>query len=490
MKKRLLTLAMTMATLAASAQIVIWNGDKKETGSDGGFWNRANPTVVDEDGNKVMKFTLKANPGGWDQEHHNAALPVGDADFKGLRRVTFRLKMADQHNVMVQLEGKDGAYNAKRVFWYDTPGEWQVMVYEYSVGPENDKITETGNNVLAIWPYEETADGEGKTFYVDDIKLEGPMLKDGAAIRTLADNSLTSRQVEITGSLSKGQYQNTWDDKWHMEDYDDYATVTSKISADVCFLNLTGATVSDGDSPQLRTKNPNLLILSPEDFYNTDNVIRWDDEKKTNTTPKMVLTDNCAFYTPIDFHADAVEVTRHLKAGINTLCLPFYVGEAEISSSCKIATYLSSTASAVNFAYADHADANVPFLATAVKADAETLSFTNKGVVTTPDALGTTFVGIYAQQSAENYYGINAEGKFQKGGSSAIVNSFRAVLTSVPAAAPAISLIDGDATGINMVRGEGLSVDGAEACYNLQGQRVTKPAKGLYIVNGKKVMFK
>ena len=487
MKKRLLTLAMTMATLAASAQIVIWNGDKKETGSDGGFWNRANPTVVDEDGNKVMKFTLKANPGGWDQEHHNAALPVDDADFKGLRRVTFRLKMADKRNVMVQLEGKDGAYNAKRIFWYDTPGEWQVMVYEYSVGPENDKITDTGNNVLAIWPYEETADGEGKTFYVDDIKLEGPMVN-GVAVRRLADNSLTSRKVEITGSLSKGQYQNTWDVEWHTVAYDDYTTVTSKISADVCFLDLTGAAVSDGDSPQLRTKNPNLLILSPEDFYNTDNVIRWDGKK--NTTPKMVLTDSYAFYTPIDFHADAVEVTRNLKAGINTLCLPFYVGEAEISSSCKIATYLSSTASAVNFAYADHADANVPFLATAVDADAETLSFTNKGVVNTPVALGTTFVGIYAQQSAENYYGINAEGKFQKGGSSALVKSFRAVLTSVPAAAPAISLIDGDATGINMVRGEGLSVDGAEACYNLQGQRVTKPAKGLYIVNGKKVMFK
>ena len=486
--RKLFLLSMLFVATTGFSQVVLWNGDDKETGSDSGFWDRAEPTVIEEDGNKVMKFTLKANPSGWDQEHHNAALPVGDADFKGLRRVTFRLKMADKHNVMVQLEGKNGAYNAKRIFWYDTPGEWQVMVYEYSVGPENDKITDTGNNVLAIWPYEETADGEGKTFYVDDIKLEGPMLKDGAAIRTLADNSLTNPQVEITGSLSKGQYQNTWDGGWHMEDYDDYATVLSKISADVCFLNLTGAAVSDGNSPKLRTKNPNLLILSPKDFDNTDNVIRWDGEK--NTTPKMVLTDSYAFYTPIDFHADAVEVTRNLKAGINTLCLPFYVGEAEISSSCKIATYLSSTAYAVNFAYADHADANVPFLATAVDADAETLSFTNKGVVTTPDALGTTFVGIYAQQSAENYYGINAEGKFQKGGSSALVKSFRAVLTSVPAAAPAISLIDGDATGINMVRGEGLSVDGAEACYNLQGQRVTKPAKGLYIVNGKKVMFK
>jgi len=75
---------------------VLWNGDDKEIGSDGGFWNRADPTVVEEEGNKCLKVTLKGNPGGWDQEHHNAALPVGDADFKGLRRITFRLKMAEK----------------------------------------------------------------------------------------------------------------------------------------------------------------------------------------------------------------------------------------------------------------------------------------------------------------------------------------------------------------------------------------------------------
>jgi hypothetical protein len=259
------------------------------------------------------------------------------------------------------------------------------------------------------------------------------------------------------------------------------------MSDDVCFLNLTGAAVSDGDSPQLRTKNPNLLILSPTDFYDIDNVIRWDGEK--NTTPKMVLTDASAFYTPIDFHADAVEVTRNLKAGINTLCLPFYVGEAEISSSCKIATYASSTANAVNFTYADHADANVPFLATSVDANATTLNFIDKGVVTTPASLGTTFKGIYVpQKSAEGLYGINGEGKFQKGNSTATVNSFRAVLTSVPTSAPAITFIDGDVTGITEIAPQGET--GSLDCYNLSGQRVTKPAKGLYIVNGKKVIIK
>ena len=484
MKKQLLTLFLMLAASTASAQIVLWNGDDKETGTDGGFWKRADPTVIEDGSNKCLKATLKANPGGWDQEHHNIALPVGDADFKGLRRLTFRMKMGDKHNVMVQLEGKDGAYNVKRIFWYDTPGEWQTMVYEYSVGPDEDKITDKNNNVIAIWPYEETADGEGKTIYIDDIQLEGPMLKDGAAIRTLADGSLTSKQVEITGSLSKGQYQCTWDGKWHTVDYDDYSLLLSKLSADVCFLNLTGAAVADGDGPQLRTKNPNLLILSPTDFYDTDNVIRWDGEK--NITPNMVLDESYPFYTPIDFTATAVQVTRSIKAGINTMCLPFYVGQTEISTNCKIATYTSSTADAVNFTTADHADANVPFLATAVDAAATELKFTDKGVVNTPESFSEPFIGIYVPQSAEGKYGINNDGKFQKGASDATVKSFHALMTTIPAEARSIT-IDGISTGINNISVK----NPIQNIYNLNGVRVDKVGnKGLYIINGKKVIVK
>ncbi len=484
MKKQLLTLFLMLAAVTASAQIVLWNGNDWEPGSNGGFWNRADPTVIEDGSNKCLKATLKANPGGWDQEHHNIALPVGDADFKGLRRLTFRMKMEDKHNVMVQLEGKDGAYNVKRIFWYDTPGEWQTMVYEYSVGPDEDKITDKNNNVIAIWPYEETADGEGKTIYIDDIQLEGPMLKDGAAIRTLADGSLTSKQVEITGSLSKGKYQCTWDGDWHTVGYDDYSLLLSKLSADVCFLNLTGAAVADGDGPQLRTKNPNLLILSPTDFYDTDNVIRWDGEK--NITPKMVLDESYPFYTPIDFTATAVQVTRSIKAGINTMCLPFYVGHTEISTNCKIATYTSSTADAVNFTTADHADANVPFLATAVDAAATELNFTDKGVVNTPESFSEPFIGIYVPQSAEGKYGINNDGKFQKGASDATVKSFHALMTTIPAEARSIT-IDGISTGINNISVK----NPIQNIYNLNGVRVDKVGnKGLYIINGKKVIVK
>ena len=487
MKKLLLTLVTLVTATAASAQIVIWNGDGKEVGSDGGFWNRANPTVVEDGGNKVLKITPKSNPGGWDQEHHNAALGVGDINFKGLRRISFRIKMADKHNVMVQLEGKEGAYNVKRIFWYDTPNEWQTMVYEYSVGPDVDKITDTNNNAIAIWPYEETAAGEGKTIYIDDIQLEGPMLKNGAAIRTLGDNALTDQQVIVTGSLSKGVYQCTWDGDWHPVAYDDYATLTSKISADVCFLNLTGAAVSDGDGPQLRTKNSNLMILSPVEFYDKDNVITWDGSK--NVTSKLVLKDDAPFYTPIGFTATAVELTRNVQTGINSFYLPFSVTATEVGAA-KIATWKEG----VTFETQDNIAANTPFITTGATA-ATKLNFSGKEVAETPTTIGGKFVGIYVPQtSTEGKYGINSAGKIQAGSSTTKCNAFRAWLTEIPAAAREIT-IDGDATGINSIENGKQKND--DVWYDLQGRRIGQWSmvngqlkSGIYIINGKKVVVK
>lgn len=482
MKKLLLTLVTLVTATAASAQIVLWNGDGNETGSDGGFWDRSTPTVVEEDGNKCLKITLANATKDW--ERHNAGLPLGSVDLKGLRRISLRIKMPDTHNVLVKL-GKDGAYTLDRLFWYGEANTWQRLVFEYSEGPDNEKVVDTGNTVLEIWPYQGyDANNNNKEVYIDDIQLEGPMLKDGAAIRTLADGSLTSKQVEITGSLSKGKYQCTWAGDWHSVDYDDYSLLLSKMSADVCFLNLTGAAVSDGDGPQLRQKNSNLLILSPTNFLDTDNVIRWDGKK--NITPKMVLDESYPFYTPIDFTATAVQVTRSIKAGINTMCLPFYVGQAEISTNCKIATYTSSTAHAVNFTTADHADANVPFLATAVDAAATKLNFTDKGVVSTPESFLEPFIGIYAPKSAEGKYGINDDGKFQKGASGATVKSFHALMTTIPAEARSIT-IDGISTGINNISVK----NPIQNIYNLNGVRVDKVGnKGIYIINGKKVIVK
>lgn len=58
----------------------------------------------------------------------------------------------------------------------------------------------------------------------------------------------------------------------------------------------------------------------------------------------------------------------------------------------------------------------------------------------------------------------------------------------VPSAAPMLSISFGDVTGINDVRSKMEEVRGD--IYDMQGRKVAQPSKGLYIVNGKKIVIK
>ena len=477
MKKLILTLVTLVTATAASAQIVLWNGDGKETGSDGGFWNRSTPTVVVEDGNKCLKITLADATNDW--ERHNVGLPLGSVDLKGLRRISLRIKMPDTHNVLVKL-GKDGAYTLNRYFWYGEANTWQRLVFEYSEGTDNEKVVDTGNTVLEIWPYEGyDALNNGKEVFIDDIQLEGPVLKDGAAIRTLADDAL-SGNIAITGTLSKGKYQITWDGDWHMGDYDDYVLLNSKLSNTITSVDIKGATVSDFDGNQFFFKNPNNIVYATSEYGYSHNIVAAD-----KTTTKLILDDAHPLAIPTGFTAASVELKRGLKNGINTLCLPFEVTPSEVKST-KIATFKGG----VTFTTAESVAANTPFItvdATEVS-KVQGMTFSNKTIATvTNDIVGTTFQGIYAPKtSTANKYGINSAGKIQEGAADIKCNAFRAWLTTIPASARSID-IDGETTGISNVSLE----NPVKEIYNLNGVRVNKIGnKGIYIINGKKVIVK
>lgn len=281
--KKVFLLAMLFAATVCNAQVVLWDGTDKEVGSDGGFWNRADPTVVEEDGNKIMKFTLKANPGGWDKEHCNAGLPLGDANLKGLRRLTMRVKMDINHNVLVRLV-KDGSYSTGRLFWCGTENEWNILTFEFAAGPDNEKITDTDNTVLEIWPFEDGGDAlanVGKTIYIDDIKMEGTMVN-GKGILACADNSLTG-EVKVTGVIGKGTYQCTWDGDWHPETYDDYALLAKKLASTATVLDVSEAGRWDEDWTAIQAKCPGI-------------VIRTDASGIANVAKSQELTANSQYF--------------------------------------------------------------------------------------------------------------------------------------------------------------------------------------------------
>ena len=261
--KKIFLLGMLFVSTVCNAQVVLWDGTDKELGGDGGFWNRAEPTVVDEEGNKIMKFTLKANPGGWDKEHCNFALPLGDVDFKALRRMTMRVKMAVKHNVLVKIvKDGDGGYNTGRRFFCGTPNEWNILTFEWAVGPDNDKIVDTGNTVLEIWPFEEgdALSNVGQVVYIDDIKFEEPMVN-GKGIRFYPDNSLAA-EVKVTGVIGKGKYQNTWVSPWKEETYDDYALIAQKLAPTATKLDVSEAGRWDEDWSAIQAKCSGINIVT------------------------------------------------------------------------------------------------------------------------------------------------------------------------------------------------------------------------------------
>lgn len=205
-------------------------------------------------------------------------------------------------------------------------------------------------------------------------------------------------------------------------------------------------------------------------------------------------------------------LTRTLKAGYNTICVPFNKLQVEKLSDglsvYQLSAYNSETG-AVTFTQVTSNvttnTKNIPYIVYAENAgtyvflgrDPQTESLPEYSPVTKGDL---QFVGSFVNKvpdgdyASRANYGITADGQHvAKGKDDTKVGYYRAFL-SLPAASEvrlAVFLDDFDSTGIEAapLNNGQLTMDNA-AIYNLAGQRVGKPAKGLYIVNGKKIIIK
>ena len=114
---------------------------------------------------------------------------------------------------------------------------------------------------------------------------------------------------------------------------------------------------------------------------------------------------------------------------------------------------------------------------------------------TTQGAMHSVFSLKTTNSSTENMYVLWGEDESEKGkivfhaAKGVSLGAFRAYFTgNAASAAPLLGMVDDNGTtGINSVERGALSVEG---CYTLDGRRVAQPTKGLYIVNGKKVVIK
>ncbi len=211
-----------------------------------------------------------------------------------------------------------------------------------------------------------------------------------------------------------------------------------------------------------------------------------------------------------------VHVLRTIKAGSwSTICLPFAMSEAQTKSAfgddvlLKDFTSWSSEEDAggdivsltIGFTPVTEMEANHPYL---IKVSSAISEFTVDGVDIAPTAepvkqVGTKlkergyFYGNYVAETAVPEFNLFiSNDKFYYSNGSTKIKAFRGyfelrdVLTSVEEASARI-LIGDETTGIKAIENSQLTIDNY---YNLAGQKVENPKKGLYIKNNKKVVIK
>lgn len=272
------------------------------------------------------------------------------------------------------------------------------------------------------------------------------------------------------------------------------------VPLDATSLDFSSKTVDLGSTPLADMKadmtNKNLTIFLPE---GTEGV----DAKEKNvvvgtTASSLSLTDGNDWGVTKNFTAAAVSYDRVFKTDANyvqSFVLPFgFTVPADIT----VAELSSVNGDNLVFKPVAETVANKPYLVVTTDADfinkltnVQVKATTGADLTTTVD--GVSHIGSYTAQNVANVYGY-ANGKFVKANTGSVkpFRTYVKVTGSQGAAPMAFGVnIEGTVTGINNAT---TAATAKEAIYNLQGVRVSGDlkhlTKGVYIVNGQKVVVK
>lgn len=254
--------------------------------------------------------------------------------------------------------------------------------------------------------------------------------------------------------------------------------------------------------------------------------------QETLTVGNTITLDETETEAPAAISGVDVTVNRTLKANVwNTLVLPFDMSSGQIAdifgNGTQVAAYNGDDAEfdetntnvigvKMKFVSASTITAHTPYIIK-VPSDMDEFTVSNVNITTAGGELKTAkgtntsipgygsfyvasdMIGTYTTNTtvpAGKLYLIDNEFKFSQGNTK--LKAFRAyfdvahsgnIYSTAASSAPAITLdINGSTTGINALE---LDADKtADSYYTVQGLQVAQPTKGLYIVNGRKVIIK
>ena len=257
-------------------------------------------------------------------------------------------------------------------------------------------------------------------------------------------------------------------------------------------VNLSGTPLADMKADMT---NKNLTIFLPE---GTEGVEAKEKNVVVGTAANSLsLTDGYDWGVTKDFTAAAVSYDRVFKNDgnyVQSFVLPFGF---TVPAGTTVAELSSVNGDNLVFKPVTETVANKPYLVVTNDKNfinklknVQVKATTGADLTTTVD--GVSHIGSYTAQNVEGVYGY-ADGKFVKA-TTGSVKPFRTYVKVAGSQAAPMAFgvnIEGTVTGINNAT---TAATAKEAIYNLQGVRVSGDlkhlTKGVYIVNGQKVVVK
>lgn len=407
----------------------------------------------------------------------------------------------NQFKAIVRITNTDGAYA------YNGALLWKLIEGSFSgtFSYENKKITIPAGGYIDV-PIEVKRLDMNQTYYeiyLDYIKNKTNTGSD-QTYKYNINPAIVTYQKDGTTAVTK-------------------ASGTTYIAPETALaVDLTGTTITTVSGGAT-----NCLFISDKAITGGTNIVKLTGS--TYTADNITLTDGADFYSPVNFTAANIEFTYNNDRwadgtkGWNTIILPFDVtsvtangtpidwfkSSSDTGKQFWLKEFVSDDVGTVNFDFTSSMKANTPYIialpydhwGAAYNLNGKTIKFIGMNVEVPSSAQAVItcsnyrFVGETKAVSTENIYCINAAGnKFElkaTGGSKAFRPFFKnGTYDRTSSSLPAYLTIgtEGISTGIQQIEDVRSKKD--NVYYDLNGRRVLYPKKGLYILNGKKVIMK
>lgn len=308
-------------------------------------------------------------------------------------------------------------------------------------------------------------------------------------------SKLVLPKLVLDGDLTNGKLTVSLNITWENNNAETPISVNvyspSATSVDLSDENFTNAGYDISEILSRFNSTPIVYLPEAEDVEGVANVV------VGTAASNLSLTDGNDWGVTKDFTAAAVSYDRVFKTDDNyvqSFVLPFGFTVPEGTT---VAELSSVNGDNLVFKPVTTTEANKPYLVVTTDKD-----FINKltnvevkattGADLTTTVKGVSHIGSYTAQNVEGVYGY-ANGKFVKANTGS-VKPFRTYVKVADQQAAPMAFgvnIEGTVTGINNATA---AATAKEAIYNLQGVRVSGDlkhlTKGVYIVNGQKVVVK